>query len=364
MNLITLCSGIGAPEIAASWLRWKHLLTCEIAPFCNRVLEYQYTEAYNHHDIKTLNHEIIERELSARFGDWRSGGTVLVAGFPCQPFSCAGKRLGASDDRYLWDEVKRILAEIKPDWFIGENVAGILSMVLPGNEVKVGSYKDIAGESYEEIEVREQSVVEHICIDLESIGYSVIPFVIPACAVGAPHRRDRVWFVANRTDAGIETQQREGKDGVLSCETATHTDLDRRRERKKQQVSVPERQRTTHDCPCGKDGASPHPDSQRREKLHASPIPEKQGKRASVHAAEIPNWEHFPATQPAIRGGDDGNTLGLFGITFPKWRTESIKALGNSMVPQILYEIFLAIEQTHEQNTTENRQGTVRTCQD
>ena len=154
MNLMTLCSGIGAPELAASWHGWRHLMTCEIDPFCRRVLEYHYPEAYHHYDIKTLNYEIIEKELSSRFGNWREGGTVLVAGFPCQPFSCAGKRLGAEDDRYLWDEVKRILAEVKPDWFIGENVAGILSMVLPGSEVKVASYEDIAGESYEEVEVR------------------------------------------------------------------------------------------------------------------------------------------------------------------------------------------------------------------
>ena len=195
---MTLCSGIGAPELAASWLGWRHIMTCEIDPFCRRVLEYHYPEAYHHYDIKTLNYETIEKELSSRFGNWREGGTVLVAGFPCQPFSCAGKRLGAEDDRYLWDEVKRILAEVKPDWFIGENVAGILSMVLPGNEVKVASYEDIAGESYEEVEVRQQSVVERICLDLESIGYSVVPFVIPACAVGAPHRRDRIWFIAHR----------------------------------------------------------------------------------------------------------------------------------------------------------------------
>ena len=271
MNLITLCSGIGAPELAASWLGWRHIMTCEIDPFCNRVLEYHYPEAYHHHDIKTLNYETIEKELSSRFGNWREGGTVLVAGFPCQPFSCAGKRLGAEDDRYLWDEVKRILAEVKPDWFIGENVAGILSMVLPGSEVKVASYEDIAGESYEEVEVRQQSVVERICLDLESIGYSVVPFVIPACAVGAPHRRDRIWFVA-------------------------HRDSDRCRDGENKQKSFTERKRTTDNSFCCQNGITSNPDSKRREELDASPIASQPGDRSTVHDTEIPNWEHFPTT--------------------------------------------------------------------
>lgn len=477
-------------------------MTCEINPFCRRVLEYHYPEAYHHYDIKTLNYETIEKELSSRFGNWREGGTVLVAGFPCQPFSCAGKRLGAEDDRYLWDEVKRILAEVKPDWFIGENVAGILSMVLPGSEVKVASYEDIAGESYEEVEVRQQSVVERICLDLESIGYSVVPFVIPACAVGANHRRDRIWFVA-------------------------HRDSDRCRDGENKQKPFTERKRKTDNSFCCQNGITSNPDSKRRAELYASTFASQPEIGHSIHSYEIPNWEHFPATQPAIRGGDDGfpdfsfsdpirekseldrtdlimmclkekriitdpgtgkiystcirgregekielqgsdcngyvvhsikykgikkqvkahqviwmsvngaydktkyqidhinrdrkdnridnlrlvtpkenvanskryegkfsnwdkdnmyilhydnhmtlNEIAelyecsparigqiiynhqfhrLSGITFPRWRTESIKALGNSMVPQVVYELFKAIE--HEQNTTQNRQG-------
>ena len=292
MKLLTLCSGIGAPEIAATWLGWDYALTCEVDPFCRRVLQYHYPSAYHHGDIKTLTGKIVENELSRRFGEqWRDGGTVLVAGFPCQPFSVAGKRLGASDDRHLWPEVLRLVGEIRPRWFIGENVAGILSMVLPGSEVKVGSYQDVAGESYEEVEVREQSVVERVCSDLESVGYPVVPLVIPACAVGAPHRRDRVWFLAS----------------------------DNR--------------------------PSPHPDGQRRSELHASPVASQPGHRPPIPDTEIPSWEHFPTTQPAIHRGDDGISLGLSGITFPKWRAESIRALGNSMVPPLLHEFFRIIQE-------------------
>lgn len=123
-----------------------------------------------------------------------------IAVHNCQPFSCAGKRNGSEDDRYLWNEVFRVIDEVRPTWFIGENVAGITTMVLPGEEVKVGSYSDICGESYSMYEKRQRYVIDQIRLDLESIGYTVQPVVIPACAIGAPHRRDRVWFLARKND--------------------------------------------------------------------------------------------------------------------------------------------------------------------
>ena len=391
MKLLTLCSGIGAPEIAAGWLGWDRALTCEIDPFCRCVLQYFYPSAYHHGDIKTLTGKIVDYELTKRFGtDWRDGGTVLVAGFPCQPFSVAGKRLGASDDRHLWPEVLRLVGEIRPRWFIGENVAGILSMVLPGSEVKVGSYQDVAGESYEEIEVREQFVVERVCSDLESIGYSVIPVVIPACAVGAPHRRDRVWFLSsdsNPNGTGLQAPRPEqpaaGTAGICQERAVAHADGDRRRQRENQQIPISERQGTPHDCLDGEIRSFAHsqrrgrnemddktkpgqpdgtrldgnggertftnPDGQRRAKLDASPVTSQTGHRPSINDTEIPNWEHFPTTQPAIRQRDDGNTPRLSGITFPKWRSESIRALGNSMVPPLLYEFFKTIQEIENQ---------------
>lgn len=356
MKLLTLCSGIGAPEIAATWMGWDRALTCEVDPFCQRVLKYHYPGAYHHGDIKTLTGKIVDYELTKRFGhDWRAGGTVLVAGFPCQPFSVAGKRLGAEDDRHLWPEVLRLVGEIRPRWFIGENVVGILSMVLPGREVKVGSFQDVAGESHEEVEVREQSVVERICQDLESVGYSVIPVVIPACAVGAPHRRDRVWFLASDSYAhgtGLQAPRPEqpaaGTAGICQKRAVAHADGDRQRQRENQQIPISERQGTPHDSLDGKRRASTEADGQRRDKFQLSLVASQTEKRPAKYDTEIPNWEHFPTTQPAIRQRDDGRALGLSGITFPKWRGESIRALGNSMVAPLLYEIFLSIEQTHK----------------
>ena len=271
-----------------------------------------------------------------------------IAVHNCQPFSLAGKRLGAEDDRHLWPEVLRLVGEIRPRWFIGENVAGILSMVLPGHEVKVGSHEDIAGESYEEVEVREQSVVERVCSDLESIGYSVVPVVIPACAVGAPHRRDRVWFLAsdsNRT--GLQTERTEqpptGTARGGQQRTSSHTER-RRGDEMDDQIQSGQPNGTGIDGN-GRERTSPHPDDQRRSKLDAPPVASQTEKRPPFRDIEIPNWENFPATQPAIRSGDDGVSGRLLGITFPKWRSESIKALGNSMVPPLLYEIFRIIQE-------------------
>uniref|UniRef100_UPI00359C2DFD DNA cytosine methyltransferase n=1 Tax=Bacteroides ovatus TaxID=28116 RepID=UPI00359C2DFD len=134
---------------------------------------------------------------------------VLTAGFPCQPFSVAGQRKGADDNRYLWPYLLRAIQEIRPDWVIGENVAGILTMVQPCQEVEVGSQSTLFGESESVFKRRQQYVVETICLDLEREGYSVQPVLIPACAVGAPHRRDRVWFIAHRNGTGLQTEGTE-----------------------------------------------------------------------------------------------------------------------------------------------------------
>ncbi len=96
--------------------------------------------------------------------------------------------------------------EIRPDWVIGENVAGILTMVQPGQETEVGSQSTLFGESEPVFKRRQQYVVETICRDLEREGYSVQPVLIPACSVGAPHRRDRVWFIAHRDGTGLQAQ--------------------------------------------------------------------------------------------------------------------------------------------------------------
>ena len=162
----SFCTGIGACELAAMWMGWRNAFSCEIDPFCHQVLKYYYPHIKHYGNI-----------FGTDFSEWRGKNDILTAGFPCQPFSCAGSRKGAEDDRYLWPEVLRGVDEIRPNWFIGENVAGITSMVLPGDEIKVESYTDLEGESYLETEMRQQFIVDRICNDLESIGYSVQPLL-------------------------------------------------------------------------------------------------------------------------------------------------------------------------------------------
>ena len=367
MKLLTLCSGIGAPEVAASWLGWEHALTCEVDPFCRQVLQYHYPNAYHHGDIKSLTKEVVENELSRRFGNrWRDGGAVLVAGFPCQPFSLAGKRGGTTDHRYLWPEVLRVVGEVRPSWFVGENVAGMLSMVLPGGEVKVGSYTDTTGESYEEVEVHEQSVVDRICIDLESVGYSVIPVVVPACAVGAPHRRDRIWFLASDSnphgtrlqEAGTgEQATRATGIGVQRVVADTAEQGLQEWFSNGEQENGEKNKARLHDRVerHGGDGIVADADGELQECGNTSSEERRNVKGFSAESSCLQNiWKNFP-TQSPVCGRDDGVSFGLSGITFPRWRQESIKALGNSMVPKVLYEFFRIIDEIENESASKNR---------
>ena len=209
----SLFSGIGGPEIAAEEMGWKNMFHCEINPFGRKILDYWFPNSKSYEDITKTN-----------FTEWRGKINVLTGGFPCQPFSCAGQRKGAEDDRYLRPEMLRGIREILPDWVVGENVAGILSMVQPGSETALGREESLFGEvDRKRILHRQEYVVETVCNDLEREGYFVQPVVIPACAVGAPHRRDRVFFIAHRADAGVKGMQRKWEDNILSGRTASDT---------------------------------------------------------------------------------------------------------------------------------------------
>ena len=205
MTHASLFSGIGGAEIAAAWLGWENLFHCDINEFGRKVLGYWFPKSKEYNDIKTTD-----------FTEWRGRVDILTAGFPCQPFSVAGKRRGADDDRYLWPETLRAINEIRPAWFVGENVFGIASMVLPGEEVDMGRTDDLfeEGNLYR---TERRFVLDRICRDIEDAGYTVQPVVVPACAVGAPHRRDRVWFVARREDFGHDAEDTARKGRERRC---------------------------------------------------------------------------------------------------------------------------------------------------
>lgn len=304
MTHASLFSGIGGAELAALWMGWTDAFHCEINPFSRKVLEHHFPNSISYDDITNTD-----------FTSWRGRVDILTGGFPCQPFSVSGKRRGAADDRYLWPQMLRAIREIQPTWIVGENVAGLFSMVQPGEEINMGRSEHLFEENY--LVRREQEFTLHAILDnLEQAGYAVQTFVIPACAVGAPHRRDRVWIVAHRTDTRVETMQQKWQDGILSTRAPAHTSLPRLQEWNSQEASnAQSRQRTEALC----------------------------------RSSSFNRWEDFP-TQPPVCRGDDGLSDGLdvSTISFPKWREESVKAYGNAWVPQVAYEIFKAIQQVED----------------
>ena len=288
--------------MAADWMGWQPVLSCEINSFGRKVLDYYWPNAYHHDDIHTLTFEKIDEEIKRRFGEYNSNEIVLSGGFPCQPYSTAGKRLGKEDERHLWPEMLRIIREIRPGWIVGENVLGLVNW-------------------------NGGLVFEEVCADLEAEGYDVQPFILPACGVNAPHRRERVWFIAH---ANFDN------DGRTSRQDASA----------KREERLQERDEVREFIESGKIlGDASNPDHQglqgSEDKRISSGSGEKRDKQPSRFIRS--DWENFP-TQPPICGGDDRLPSELVGITFPKWRNESIKAYGNAIVPQVALEIFKAIE--------------------
>ena len=284
MMHISLFSGIGGFDLASEWMGWTNIASCEINPFCNKILKHYWPDAYHHDDIKTLTYETINAELSRRFGnDWRNDDIIITGGFRCQPYSAAGKRLGKEDDRHLWPEMLRVIREVRPTWIVGENVFGLVNWS--------------GGLVFEEVQT-----------DLEAEGYEVQPYVLPAASVGAPHRRDRVWFVAYNTSKGLEGSAGKVLQGSKFRFTVNSVTTDT--ENARQQTRI-----------------------KRQEQKQFRGADEPMGTR---------QWSGFP-TQSAVCSRNDGLSYRLDNITFSKWRNESIKAYGNAIVPQVALQIFKAI---------------------
>lgn len=368
MTHASLFSGIGGFDLAAEWAGWTNVFNCEIDPFCRRVLAYHFPNAIQYEDIKTTD-----------FRPLRGGVDVLTGGFPCQPFSLAGKRKGTDDNRYLWPEMLRAIRELAPRWVVGENVFGIVNW-------------------------SDGLVFEQVCADLEDEGYEVQPYLIPACAVDAPHRRDRVWFVAHRRN--VEDTFRDGflRDLEL-CETKPHIGGQRmlgagnseriRREawvdvadRSNAGSEVLQREGTISFCT---DSSIANANHKRQHELLNPPIANYAGQSfRSVSSGDvtntevagrgvlqdesrtqrsrmrnelsgieysIPNWERFP-TQSPVCGRNDGLSARLDACPVPGWkqpngrwrmsgywRRKSIKAYGNAVVPQVVLKIFETINE-------------------
>lgn len=351
---ISLFSGIGGFEIAAELVGWTNIASCEISEFPRKVLQYHFPDSYHHDDIHTLTYEKLNDELTKRFGEnWRSNEIVLSGGFPCQPYSHAGKREGKNDARHLWPEMLRVIRELKPTWVVGENVYGLVSW-------------------------NGGMVFSEVHTDLETEGFEVQAYVLPAAGVNAPHRRDRVWFVAY--SAGNRTTQDGYRNTNAGRGEASVPPKDKRWEGETIQSTGF----------CDLQGIDPNSEIEGLlRRSNSGWENNNETKRSNVLGQSIGSieewissnstkqglegcagksiqggidgftrqynevdgfryWQDFPSTEPAICRGNDGISDRLDGITFSKWRNESIKAYGNAIVPQVAYQIFKTI-QAYEQ---------------
>lgn len=347
----SLFSGIGGFDLAAEWMGWTNVFHCEWNEFGQRVLKHYWPDAISYGDITKTDFTVHRGDID-----------ILTGGFPCQPYSMAGKRKGKEDERHLWPEMLRAIREIKPTWVVGENVFGITNWD--------------GGVVFNEVQA-----------ELEAEGYEVQPYVLPACAVNAPHRRDRVWFVAHTDISGTEQQLRTNGNGEEKDERRAEQSQSELRENGGsspdtrllgQEVGQLNSMGIEQFC---KESNAPDTERGCRNRQYikrqgqgefggcdceTTADPSNQGLEGSEIDRGIgevrterdkqpsrcfrTDWQNFPTVSP-LCGGDDGLPLDLVGITFPKWRNESIKAMGNAIVPQVALQIFKAIEEFNNQTS-------------
>lgn len=371
-------SGIGGPEVAAAMLGWENAFHCEINPFGRAVLEYWFPESESYEDITKTD-----------FREWRGRIDVLTGGFPCQPFSYAGKRGGREDQRYLWPEMLRVIDEVRPTWVVGENVAGITTMVEGGVLTDMGCERTLFDvcDDVHGFMLRETFTIERVCKDLEDSGYTVQPMLIPAAAVGAPHRRDRIFIIAHLADsdsvggrqvhATIQAGKHNGTESVGHGRKRTVADTDCKGLQKPLQprrTEDPEEEGSELDHRIVRSGGNEDVTDAFCERLatslqsglHGSEEWDGERRPAEQHSYDAWTkgtwWDNFPTVSPVQRG-NDGIPFRLDHLALPagmqprsfrkssprlfqfnKWRTESLKAYGNAIVPQVMYRIFQAIE--------------------
>lgn len=385
MKHLDLFSGIGGFAYAANqvWDNVEHTF-CEIDPFCQKILKKHYPNSKIYGDIRTLRKERFDSndDGDGRFGRDKEINTtetdkqtfnnfkehngetltnteykrpiqseheerprqeeglssgygecyLLTGGFPCQPFSQAGRRKGTSDDRFLWPEMLRVIREFKPTWVIAENVRGILS-------------------------IEGGLVFQQVCVDLENEGYDVQPIVIPACAIGAPHRRDRVWFIANFTGKGLERCGGSG-EGFTS---ENRNDTDTASERCNDGGDYRGERPILYDEGIAKESEQERHGRERgacKIDVAKDPVSERSGGRVEScgqvlgsQGAETKNerssWErHWIEVATELCRVDDGLSPRVDGLSTSQHRTQRLKSLGNAIVPQVAIQIMKAIYET------------------
>jgi DNA (cytosine-5)-methyltransferase 1 len=336
MRVLDLFSGIGGFSLAAHWMGWETAAFVEKEPFCQKVLNKNFPNVPIYDDVRTFPGK-----------SFRGRVDIITGGFPCQPFSQAGKREGRNDERHLFPAMLDIIRNVRPSWVVAENVRGLLS-------------------------IESGSVFEEVVTSLEREGYEVVTFCIPASAVNAPHRRDRLWIAGysdkhkqgtiTRDDAevcGLSETQREseicsaissGTDSTPNPHTNKHGESN---------VSVHD------DSRCRQLGQLPHNADGGTSSVTANAISQRarsqdgeapnEGRRTSSNGSfgqlrdlrNLGQWDG-PWLEAATRlCGMDARLPNELDITGSRDnRVGRLKSLGNSIVPQIVYEIFKAIDAT------------------
>ena len=291
MRTLDLFSGIGGFSVGLEQVGFKTVAFCEIDKYCRLILQKHWKDIKIYNDIKEITKERFKAD-NIQFPD------VITGGFPCQPFSVAGKKHGTSDNRYLWPEMFRVIKEFKPRWIIAENVRGIVN-------------------------IQDGVVFERVCTDLESEDYEVQPFNISASAVGAPHKRERIWFVANSRRSIRGKQFTRNKESIGSGtfeETEWSTDSDsfaRSSEREKIVANTESIGSNGREIEQSKKESG-------EKRIFRS---ETGGVSGSINQH---NWWNIEPNVGRVADGVQG-------------RTHRLKGLGNSIVPKIAEEIGRAI---------------------
>lgn len=320
----SLFSGIGGLDLAAEWAGFTTVGQCEYADYPTKVLEKHWPEVSRWRDIRSVTAASFREKTGFTTVD------VISGGFPCQPFSVAGNQKGKEDDRYLWPEMLRIARELTPDWVVGENVPGILSIAA-----------------------------DDICKDLEREGYEVGVFNFEAAAVGARHRRERVFFVARNTNSKHEynreigeIQDRKNTESTGICANVSDTNKIRCNMRGFEGEGVQRGNQTLNeaDSSC-EDVADTYgtgckefhsSNKSERERYNTGCIVEDLLHNSDSRGCSRQQWWEY-AVKPS-----DGcwwavePELGRVAHGIPA-RVDRLKCLGNAVVPHQAYPVFRAI---------------------
>ena len=290
LSVLDLFSGIGGFSVGLEATgKFKTIAFCEKDKFCQKVLQKHWNDVPIYEDIKKLDARKIKAD-------------VVVGGFPCQSFSTAGKRKGTEDDRYLFPEMLRIIKETQARWVVGENVQGIVNM-------------------------SEGKVLQGIHNDLETIGYEVQTFIIPASSQGAWHKRNTVWIVAALSNSN--------KSASFKKYNSTIHRQDKGNGFVNESFGRSENYAANSDTTRFKN---------RNEQYWGKQTQSEKGIRSSSRQDIISNSRTWWETQQLICGVPNGISYEL-----DKNRTNRIKSLGNAIVPQIATEIGKAIIKAEEQ---------------